>query len=93
MWKGQYVMDTLLKKRRSLLHIIFQIGDATFSRRMQWNKVPESDVEDDIDRLFVFKYQRQLIGTAGSRMLTDLEYKEVMTYILLNCLEVQPYIV
>ena len=55
------------------------------------NEVPESNIESDIDRLSIFKPHRQPIGKAGSWMLTDLQYKVAITYILLNCLEVQPY--
>ena len=55
------------------------------------NEVLESNVEDDIDRLSVFKPHGQPIGKARSQMLTDLKYKAAMTYVLLNCPEVQPY--
>ena len=46
---------------------------------MQRNEVSKSDVEDDIDRLSIFKHQGQPIGTAGSRMLTDPEYSAAMS--------------
>ena len=49
---------------------------------MQRNEVPESDVEDDINRLSVFKHQGQPIGTVSLQMLTDPEYKAAMkTYV------------
>ena len=34
----------------------FQEEDPTIPRRMQWNEVFESDVEDDIDRFSIFKH-------------------------------------
>ena len=89
--EGSICNGYLIEEAAKFASYYFQNGDATFSRTLHRNEVPESNVQEDIDRLSVFKPHGQPIGKAGSRMLTDVEYKAAMTYVLLNCPEVQPY--
>ena len=83
----------IIKEAVKFASYYFQNGDAILSRTLHRNEVSEFNVEEDIDRLSIFKPHGQPIGKAGSRMLTDLEYKAAMTYFLLNYPEVQPYTV
>ena len=90
--EGSICNGYLIEEAAKFASYYFQNGDATFSRRLQQNEVPESNVKDDIDRLSVFKHQGKPIDTVGSRMLMDPEYNVAITYVLLNCPEVQSYI-
>ena len=89
--EGSICNRYLIEEAAKFASYYFQNGDATFFRTLHRNEVPESNIEDDIDRLSVFKRHGQPLGKAGLRMLTDPEYKASITYVLLNCPEVQPY--
>nr|GMD93379.1 transposon, En/Spm-like, Transposase-associated domain protein [Ipomoea batatas] len=51
------------------------------------------DVEGDEEMLSIFKHLGRLYGRSKTRRLTDAEYMAAHTYILLNCEEVEPFII
>ncbi|XP_050223125.1 uncharacterized protein LOC126673168 [Mercurialis annua] len=59
--------------------------------RMQRNEVCEMDVDDDVDRLSIFKPKGRPIGASRNRYLDDAEYNAARSYILLNCTEIEPF--
>ena len=59
-------------------------------------KMPRNDdggeVESNSDLWSIFASPGRPYSKVGKRYLTDQEYHAAQTYILLNCVEIQPYI-
>ena len=65
----------------------------TKHRNVPWNDDGRVLVEDESDdKLSIFKHPRRAFGRTNKRCMTDEEYKEGWSYVLLNCEEVAPYI-
>ena len=55
------------------------------------NDVCGENWEENEETLSIFKYPRRAFGQATSRQLSLEEFHAAHAYILLNCLEVDPY--
>ena len=51
-----------------------------------------NEMDDQEGKLSIFKYYCQPFGCKKSRMLIGEEYDVAHRYILMNCLEVEPYL-
>ncbi|XP_055961829.1 uncharacterized protein LOC130015528 [Mercurialis annua] len=59
--------------------------------RLQRNEVCDIEVDDDVERLSIFKPQGQSVGACRKRYLEDAEIVAARTYVLLNCSEIENY--
>ncbi|XP_050207362.1 uncharacterized protein LOC126656787 [Mercurialis annua] len=69
----------------------FSEGDLMILERLQRNEVCDIEVDDDIDRLSIFKPHGQSVGACRKRYLEDDEIVAARTYVLLNCSEIENY--
>ncbi|XP_050229104.1 uncharacterized protein LOC126678246 [Mercurialis annua] len=69
----------------------FLEGDPMIPERPQRNEVCDIEVDDDVDRLSIFKPQGQSVGACRKRYLEDPEIVAARTYVLLNCSEIENY--
>ncbi|CAA0817961.1 Unknown protein [Striga hermonthica] len=67
-------------------------GHGRFKRKPPRNDAGCSQTKDLEGSLSVFKFQGRFLGRAKARYLTEDEYNAARSYILLNCVEVEPYI-
>ncbi|XP_055962322.1 uncharacterized protein LOC126687685 [Mercurialis annua] len=68
-----------------------QIFEKTEKKRLQRNEVCDIEVDDDVERLSIFKPQGQSVGACRKRYLEDAEIVAARTYVLLNCSEIENY--
>ncbi|XP_050233237.1 uncharacterized protein LOC126681730 [Mercurialis annua] len=69
----------------------FSEGDPMIPERPQRNEVYDIEVDDDVDRLSIFKPHGQSVGACRKRYLEDSEIVAARTYVLLNCSEIENY--
>ncbi|XP_050211742.1 uncharacterized protein LOC126661904 [Mercurialis annua] len=69
----------------------FSEGDPMIPERLQRNEVSDIEVDDDVDRLSIFKPHGQSVGACRKRYLEDAEIVAAWTYVLLNCSEIENY--
>ncbi|XP_050229103.1 uncharacterized protein LOC126678245 [Mercurialis annua] len=69
----------------------FSEGDPMIPERPQRNEVCDIEVDNDVDRLSIFKPQGQSVGACRKRYLEDAEIVAARTYVLLNCSEIKNY--
>ena len=82
-----YIMDEAAK----FASFYFKEGDPTLPLKEKRNEVYLDDIVDD-DMFEIFKPPGKAIGAEGKRYLADNEYTAAHLYVLMNCLEVQPFI-
>ena len=82
-----YIMDEPAK----FASFYFKEGDPTLPLKEKRNEVYLDDNVDD-DMFEIFKPPGKSLGAEGKRYLRDDEYKAAWLYVMLNCLEVQPFI-
>ncbi|XP_050222432.1 uncharacterized protein LOC126672521 [Mercurialis annua] len=69
----------------------FSEGDPMIPERLQRNEVCDIKIDNDVDRLFIFKPHGQSMGACRKRYLKDAEIVAARTYVLLNCSEIENY--
>ncbi|XP_050222364.1 uncharacterized protein LOC126672458 [Mercurialis annua] len=69
----------------------FSEGDPMIPERLQRNEVCDIKIDDDVDRLSIFKPHGQSVGACRKRYLEDAEIVAARTYVLLNCSEIENY--
>ncbi|XP_050222682.1 uncharacterized protein LOC126672773 [Mercurialis annua] len=69
----------------------FSEGDPMIPERPQRNEVYDIEVDDDVDRLSIFKPHGQSVGACRKRYLEDSEIVADRTYVLLNYSEIENY--
>ncbi|XP_055961834.1 uncharacterized protein LOC126681490 [Mercurialis annua] len=89
--EGSISSGYLLEEIAKFASFYFKDGDPMVPCRMQRNEVCEMDVDDDFDRLSIFKPEGRPVGACRNRYLDDAEYVAARSYILLNCPEIEPY--
>ncbi|XP_055959774.1 uncharacterized protein LOC130014845 [Mercurialis annua] len=89
--EGSISSGYLLEETAKFASFYFKDGDPMLPCRMQRNEVCEMDVDDDVDRLSIFKPKGRPIGASRNRYLDDAEYNAARSYILLNCTEIEPF--
>ncbi|XP_050238240.2 uncharacterized protein LOC126687726 [Mercurialis annua] len=89
--EGSISSGYLLEETAKFASFYFKDGDPMVPCRMQRNEVCEMDVDDDFDRLNIFKPKGRPVGACRNRYLDDAEYVAARSYILLNCPEIEPY--
>ncbi|XP_050222508.2 uncharacterized protein LOC126672598 [Mercurialis annua] len=89
--EGSISSGYLLEETVKFASFYFKDGDPMLPCRMQRNEVCEMDVDDDVDRLSIFKPKGRPIGASRNRYLDDAEYNAARSYILLNCTEIEPF--
>ncbi|XP_055962307.1 uncharacterized protein LOC130015688 [Mercurialis annua] len=85
--EGSISSGYLLEETAKFASFYFKDGDPMVPCRMQRNEVCEMDVDDDFDRLNIFKPKGRPVGACRNRYLDDAEYVAARSYILLNCLK------
>ncbi|XP_050233356.1 uncharacterized protein LOC126681844 [Mercurialis annua] len=89
--EGSISSGYLLEETTKFASFYFKDGDPMIPCRMQRNEVCEMDVDDDFDRLSIFKPKGRPVGACWNRYLDDVEYVAARSYILLNFPEIEPY--
>ncbi|XP_050222148.1 uncharacterized protein LOC126672242 [Mercurialis annua] len=89
--EGSISSGYLLEETAKFASFYFTDGDPMLPCRIQRNEVCDMDVDDDVDRLSIFKPNGRPVGACWNRYLDDAEYVAARNYILLNCPEIKPY--
>ncbi|XP_055960503.1 uncharacterized protein LOC130015062 [Mercurialis annua] len=89
--EGSISSEYLLEETAKFASFYFKDGDLMVPCRVQRNEVCEMDVDDDFDRLSIFKPKGRPVGACRNRYMDDAEYVAARSYIFLNCPEIEPY--
>ena len=89
--EGSISSGYLLEETAKFGSFYFVDGEPVVPERMQRNEVYGLDVEDDVDKLSIFKPIGRPIGACEKRYLQPAEIVAAHSYILLNCSEIESY--
>ena len=67
----------------------FTKGDPRLPERLRRNETCDMDIDDDVDRLSIFKPKGGPLHGSTKRYLDDAAIITARTYVLLNCLEIE----
>ncbi|WMV33904.1 hypothetical protein MTR67_027289 [Solanum verrucosum] len=70
----------------------FYFGDEVSCRRSRPNRNDEGDIDPFFPPILIFNQNGRGSKKRGKRGFTDMEMQSVVTHILLNCPEIQPYV-
>nr|GMD55942.1 uncharacterized protein LOC109168299 [Ipomoea batatas] len=83
----------LVEEASSFCSYYFEDHVSTKHRNVPRNADSSEYVVDEHEEtLSIFKYPGRAFGKSKARYMTDEEFKAAQTYVLLNCLEVEPFI-
>ncbi|XP_055960094.1 uncharacterized protein LOC126661596 [Mercurialis annua] len=89
--EGSIATGYLYEEIAKFASFYFNDGDPTLPDRLQRNETRDDVVDDDVDRLSIFKPNGRPIGASKKRSLEEDEYTAAHSYILLNCPEIEHY--
>ncbi|XP_050238000.1 uncharacterized protein LOC126687481 [Mercurialis annua] len=89
--EGSISSGYLMEETAKFASFYFTDGDPTLPCRLQRNEVFDTDMDDDVDRLSIFRTVGEPIGACRKRHLDEYEYVAARSYVLLNCAEIEPY--
>ncbi|XP_050222731.1 uncharacterized protein LOC126672823 [Mercurialis annua] len=89
--EGSISSGYLQEEIAKLASYYFAEGDPMLPVRLGRNETCDMDIDEDADRLGIFKPKGKPLRGSGRRYLEDDEIIAARTYVLLNCSEIEDY--